>query len=51
MNELNCGQGEQNAGPEKKKKYLENSEENFSCGCIGFGGICCIFRSLFICLT
>ena len=35
----------------REKEYLENCKENFSCGCISFGGICCIFRSLFICFT
>ena len=33
MDELNCEQEEQNVGP-RRKKYLENCEGDFSCGCL-----------------
>ena len=50
MNELNCGQEEQYAGPEKKKSTSKIVKRTFVVAALALA-VCCIFRSLFICFA
>ena len=51
MDELNCGQGEQNAGPEKKKSTSKIVKRTLVVAALALAVYVVYFRSLFICLT